>query len=54
MRKPFAIELYQRYLEGESAEQLAHEMGIPLERIELRLQAAAIYLEWQSGNVLVK
>ena len=45
MREPFALELYRRFLNGESAEQLSAELEIPVDRIELRLRVAAISLK---------
>jgi len=45
MREPFALELHRRFLNGESAEQLSAELEIPVDRIELRLRAAAINLK---------
>jgi hypothetical protein len=47
MTEPFALELHRRFTNGESAEQLSVELGIPLERIEIRLRAVALYLERQ-------
>ncbi len=41
MFEPFAIQLYRRYLNGESVQQLSLRLGIPAERIEQRLRAAA-------------
>jgi hypothetical protein len=45
MQEPFALVLYRRFLNGESAERLSEELDIPLDRIEMRLQAAAIFLK---------
>jgi hypothetical protein len=42
---PFAIDLYDRFRKGESIEQLASELRIPVERIEQRIRAAARYFE---------
>jgi DNA-directed RNA polymerase specialized sigma24 family protein len=44
MLAPFALEIYRRYLNGESVEELSRELGIPVERIEYRLRAAEAYL----------
>ncbi len=44
MREPFAVALYRRYLNGESVEQLSSKLGIPAERVNQRLHAAAAYL----------
>jgi len=41
---PFALEVYRRYLNGESVEGLSRELGIPVERIEDRIRAAEAYL----------
>jgi hypothetical protein len=41
---PFALEVYRRYLNGESVEQLSTSLGIPVERIEDRLRAAEAYV----------
>ncbi len=40
---PFALELYRRHLEGESADALARQTGIPVDRIQQRLAIAAEY-----------
>jgi DNA-directed RNA polymerase specialized sigma24 family protein len=45
MLTPFALELYRRYLKGESVEELARGLAIPLKRIEQRLRAAEEYLK---------
>lgn len=39
--KPFALELHERVLKGETIEQLSKELGIPVERIALRVRVAA-------------
>lgn len=44
MFTPFALEVYRRYLNGETVEDLSAELGIPLERIEDRIRAAEAYL----------
>ena len=49
MVKPFAIELYEEYQSGKTAQQLAQETGIPLERIKLRLRAAAAHQKRCNG-----
>jgi hypothetical protein len=41
--KPYAIYLLARLKAGETAEQLAIREGIPVERIRMRLAAAAQY-----------
>ncbi len=45
MSEPFAVEIYRRYLAGETVQQLAATLEIPPERIENRLRAAAEYLK---------
>jgi DNA-directed RNA polymerase specialized sigma24 family protein len=45
MLEPLAMEIYRRYLNGETVEELSLDLGIPTERIEQRLRAAAAYLE---------
>ena len=44
MSEPFAIEVYRRYLRGETIQQLASILGIPAARIEIRMRVAAEYL----------
>ena len=44
MCEPFALALLRRHLGGASLEQLAEETGIPRERVEARLRAAAIHV----------
>jgi len=44
MRSPFALRVYQDFLNGKSITKLSGELGIPAERIEDRLRAAAQYL----------
>jgi hypothetical protein len=48
MTHPFAVEVYERFLSGESIRQLADDLQIPADRIELRLRAAALYLKHQA------
>jgi DNA-directed RNA polymerase specialized sigma24 family protein len=45
MNHPFAVEVFERFLKGESIRELADELQIPADRVELRLRAAALYLE---------
>ena len=47
MQEPFALQLYWLVQGGVSAERLACDLGIPLDRIESRVRAAARYLERQ-------
>jgi hypothetical protein len=44
MFTPFALEVYRRYLNGETVEELSAELGILPERIEDRIRAAEAYL----------
>ena len=44
MFTPFAVEVYRRYLSGETIEELSRELGIPQDRIEDRIRAAEAYL----------
>ncbi len=41
--KPFALQIYERYLKGETVERLSAEWQIPIERILQRIRAAAAY-----------
>lgn len=43
-----ALELYRRFRSGETLEQIAAELGIPVERVGLRVRAAAAY--WQHSG----
>jgi len=43
--EPLAFQLYRRFRGGQSFEQLASELAIPIDRIRLRIKAAAAY--WQ-------
>ena len=45
MFEPFAMEIYRRYVNGATVEELSVDLGIPVERIEQRLRAAAAYSE---------
>lgn len=45
MREPLAVELYRRYLSGDTVEQLSTELGISVDRIRQRIDAAALYLK---------
>ena len=42
--EPFALGLLKEYRRGKTVEALSREMGIPAERIEMRLKVAAAYL----------
>jgi hypothetical protein len=41
---PFAVYIYQRVQQGETCAQLSRRLGIPVERVEQRVRAAAAYL----------
>jgi hypothetical protein len=47
LRQPFALELYRRYLGGDTIENLSLELGIPKQRVELRIRAAAAHIARQ-------
>ncbi len=42
--KPFAIQLYERFIAGETIAQLAAALDIPAERVAARIRAAECYL----------
>ncbi len=42
--EPFALDLLKEYQHGKSVEALSREAGIPIERINVRLRAAALYM----------
>lgn len=44
---PFAVQIYRRFQNGETVLQLSQRLGIPADRIEQRLRAAAQYLSRQ-------
>lgn len=43
--EPFALQIYRRFLAGETISGLSTDLGIPPDRIETRIRAAAIYRE---------
>jgi DNA-directed RNA polymerase specialized sigma24 family protein len=45
MFEPFAVEIYRRFLNGETVQQLAARLDIPADRVEKRIRVAALYLE---------
>ena len=45
-----ALQIYRSFRNGLSAEQLAAALGIPVERIRIRLQAAAAYWQRQAED----
>ncbi len=42
--KPFAIQIYERFIGGETVEQLAAALDIPVERVAARIRAAESYI----------
>jgi hypothetical protein len=42
---PFALELLEEHRHGKTVEELSRETGIPADRIEMRLRAAAAFLQ---------
>lgn len=46
--EPFAVEIYRRFKNGETVQQLAANLDIPADRIEKRIRAAVIYLNSRS------
>ena len=48
MFTPFAVEVYRRYLSGETIDELSRELGIPRERIEDSIRAAEAYVSRQT------
>jgi hypothetical protein len=48
--EPFAIQLYRRFLNGETIAGLSLDLGIPMDRIEIRIRAAALYREDHPGE----
>jgi hypothetical protein len=53
--EPFALNLYRRFLEGETVQQLAAGLSIPEERVAQRIRAAASFYERQKtrGGLIV-
>jgi len=47
--EPFALQLLRRHRNGESIEALAVGLGIPVDRVEMRLRVAAMLYEQQSA-----
>lgn len=43
--EPFALQIYRRFLEGQTIAALSLELGIPADRIEVRIRAAARYAQ---------
>lgn len=50
MFRPFALKLYELHLGGKTAQQLSEETGIPLDRIEVRLRVAELYLNMERSR----
>ena len=42
---PLALQLLEQHWTGKTVEQLSRETGIPSDRIEMRLNAAEVYLQ---------
>lgn len=42
--EPLAIELYRRYIGGETKADISADLGIPNDRVQVRLDAAARFL----------
>lgn len=42
---PFALQLLEQHWNGKTVEQLSRETGIPSDRVEMRLNAAEVYLQ---------
>ncbi len=47
LRQPFALELYDRHLGGETIESLSLSLGIERPRIQMRIRAAAAHVARQ-------
>ena len=45
--RPFALLLYDRWMRGETVEQLAAELKIPPERVAARIRVAQIFFQQQ-------
>jgi DNA-directed RNA polymerase specialized sigma24 family protein len=43
--EPFALQIYKRFLDGETITDLAISLGIPADRIETRIRAAALFCQ---------
>jgi hypothetical protein len=50
MCEPFALQLYRRLAAGETAQRIADDTGIPLERVRSRLRAAAHHMNGRSPD----
>ncbi len=48
--EPFAVYLLKEHQKGKTVEVLSRETGIPVERIEMRLRAANLYLNRASAG----
>ena len=46
----FAFEVYRRFLNGQTLQQLSAELGVPADRIEQRLRAAARHRECRQST----
>ena len=47
---PSALQLLEQHWNGKTVEQLPRETGIPTDRVEMRLNAAEVYLQWLSES----
>ena len=50
MQEPFALQLFREFLDGKSIAELSGESGIPADRIERRLRAAALHQGCRRGR----
>jgi hypothetical protein len=48
--KPFAIQLYERFTKGETVEQLAATLNIPVEHVAMRIRAGEHYMRQHGGR----
>lgn len=51
MQEQFAVRVLREFLEGKSISDLSLELGIPQERIERRLRAAALHLNHDPAEI---
>jgi len=47
---PFALQLLEKHWNGKTVEQLTRETGIPSDRMNMRLNAADLYLQRLSDS----
>ena len=48
--EPFAFHICRRFLAGETVAQLHQDLGIPTERIEMRIRAAVTFWLTRTGR----